>query len=759
MYKSKKTLIAAFVAVIASIGCGQETTLTDYFHFRMSTNLLNPDRGLRHSLKKVHSEHPQYIAEGDMELVIKLAKSKEDAEAQYLVGLCFLDGWVVDEDDSMGFERIKRAASLGHAAAQNALGTCYYNGEGTDPNEEKALSLWSKAAEGGDPLAQWTMGWINYKNPEKAVSLWTQSARQGFFDAQVDLATAYFWGVGVPAHDIAEAYKWITLARVSGYTYNPKYRRGRGKHDNERYDKIYNDPKNGFFAIHKRITEFAAGHDYPEIRAEGEKRALAFSQKYKVIDNRRRLWDRPNGRDEPHMFNHSLNTANQHKAPDFKPVGGFSLLQHMSNTALRRGEVGEYYMRGEAVPRNLVLAYMYFVTAKVTGTSLPRVGHSNGISSDDVSGMSAITNEMTEEEIATSLKLARDYLADLDIPEHSDIAEIRRDAESGDPHAQRVLSWLYFEGHLTLIRDDEQGLAWVRKAAEQGEAGAQYDLAMIYLRKEYTLNEKDDKLVKELLLKSARGGYSKAQHILSDYFMRKGDVAKSEEWRRKSALQGYAPAQWTIGLNYLYNHDNVSEAYKWVNLSPSYDREEFETITASMTNTEALTAQMESAAIMVSPSAESKQLLDLLLQRKEEGSVTAAYYLKRDYLTLAGDSEFMTRLKMRANAGHKHAQYELAECYTLGETSELHGDLAVLNKGTLGIYQGQSHPNKVTRNFAVGLKWYLLASGFKEKPYDADRRAKELLQNVEHLVGQEMALKLKNCAEELAKDWKSELFE
>lgn len=750
MYKSKKTLIAAFVAVIASIGCGQETTLTDYFHFRMSTNLLDPDRGLRYSLKKLPHEHPQYIAEDDMELLVKLAKSKEDAEAQYLVGLCFLDGWVVDEDDSMGFERIKQAATLGHAAAQNALGTCYYNGEGTDPNEEKALSLWSKAAEGGDPLAQWTMGWINYKNPEKAVSLWTQSARQGFFDAQVDLATAYFWGVGVPAPDIKEAYKWITLARVSGYTYNPKYRRGAVEHDGKRYVDIYDNPKNGFWAIHKRITEYASGSDYPEIRAEGEKRALEFSKKYKLIDNRRRLQGRPAGRDEPHEFTRSLNVANQHKAPDFKPSGGFSLLQHVSNTSNHRGWVAEMYMRGEAVPRNLVLAYMYRVVAIATAS------WDTGIAKS--AEMSEITNEMTAEEIATSLKLARDYLADLDIPEHSDIAEIRRDAESGDSHAQRMLSQLYFEGHATLIRDDEQGLAWVRKAAEQGEAGAQYDLAMIYLRKGYNLDEKDEKLAKEWLLKSARGGYSKAQHVLSDHVMETGDVAKSEEWRRKSALQGYAPAQYAIGLNYLYNHDNASEAYKWVNLSPSHDREELETILANMTDTEILTAQRETAAIMVSPSAESKQLLDLLLQRKEEGSVTAAYYLKRDYLTLAGDSEFMTRLKMRANAGHKHAQYELAECYLRGETSFLSGDLTALNKGTLGIYKSKAHPNKVTRNLTVALKWYFLASGFKEKPYDADRRAEQLLQDIERIVGQEETLKLKNCAKELAKDWKSDLF-
>ena len=142
--------------------------------------------------------------------------------------------------------------------------------------------------------------------------------------------------------------------------------------------------------------------------------------------------------------------------------------------------------------------------------------------------------------------------------------------------------------------------------------------------------------------------------------------------------------------------------------------------------------------------------------------MTAAYYLKRDYLTLAGDSEFMTRLKMRANAGHKHAQFELAECYARGETSFLRGDLAVLNKGTLGIYKSKEHPNKVTRNLTVALKWYFLASGFNEgldePSRDADRSAEQVLQTIERIVGQEETLKFKNCAEELAKDWKSDLF-
>lgn len=53
-------------------------------------------------------------------------------------------------------------------------------------------------------------------------------------------------------------------------------------------------------------------------------------------------------------------------------------------------------------------------------------------------------------------------------------------AESGDPHAQVALAWLY-RGGLGVPQDDSKAALWYRRAAEQGHAVAQLNLGEMYL--------------------------------------------------------------------------------------------------------------------------------------------------------------------------------------------------------------------------------------------------------------------------------------
>ena len=52
------------------------------------------------------------------------------AEAQYLLGECYIKGDGVKADPAEAVKWYRKAADQGFAKAQNSLGYCYYNGEG-----------------------------------------------------------------------------------------------------------------------------------------------------------------------------------------------------------------------------------------------------------------------------------------------------------------------------------------------------------------------------------------------------------------------------------------------------------------------------------------------------------------------------------------------------------------------------------------------------------------------------------------------------
>ena len=57
------------------------------------------------------------------------AKAKQgDARAQYSLGVCYYEGYVVAKDYAESMKWYRKAAEQGHACAQYNLGFCYYQG-------------------------------------------------------------------------------------------------------------------------------------------------------------------------------------------------------------------------------------------------------------------------------------------------------------------------------------------------------------------------------------------------------------------------------------------------------------------------------------------------------------------------------------------------------------------------------------------------------------------------------------------------------
>lgn len=183
---------------------------------------------------------------------LQAAAAAGDAEAQYLIGLAYLDGrdvgrnpeqavgWLekaaernhakalfalsvaysdgtVPEDEKRSFGYLKRAAEAGLPDAQHNLGIFYARDRDGRPDLPNAIAWLTKAATAGDPESQYILAAILERGPggqkDAAESLaWMRrSADQGFRDAQRSLGDRYRRGKGVP-EDKVEALKWYLLA-------------------------------------------------------------------------------------------------------------------------------------------------------------------------------------------------------------------------------------------------------------------------------------------------------------------------------------------------------------------------------------------------------------------------------------------------------------------------------------------------------------------------------------------------------------------
>ena len=117
------------------------------------------------------------------------AAAQGHAAAQYNLGVCYSEGWGVEEDKSEAVEWHRKAADQGHAAAQYFFGCCYFSGEGVEEDKSKAIEWYRKAADQGLAEAQYALGsCYEYgdgvkQNIDLAIKWYRDAAKQGREDS------------------------------------------------------------------------------------------------------------------------------------------------------------------------------------------------------------------------------------------------------------------------------------------------------------------------------------------------------------------------------------------------------------------------------------------------------------------------------------------------------------------------------------------------------------------------------------------------
>jgi TPR repeat protein len=132
------------------------------------------------------------IANGDYTTALGLLGTLADQDNPYaerLLGIMYVKGLGVPQDDVMAMRWLRLAAEKGLPDAQNEIGVLLRQGHGIERNEAEAVKWFRVAADRG-----------------------------GLVAAQNNLADSYVLGLGV-AQDFGEAFKWYRIAADQSSAY------------------------------------------------------------------------------------------------------------------------------------------------------------------------------------------------------------------------------------------------------------------------------------------------------------------------------------------------------------------------------------------------------------------------------------------------------------------------------------------------------------------------------------------------------------
>jgi TPR repeat protein len=144
-----------------------------------------------------------------------------DAKSQHRLGLMYVQGVGVPQDQAKALSLFQAAAKAGYAKGQAAMGNMYAYGFGVAKDDAQALKWYRKAAEQNDGGAQFNIG-LSYAQGHgvkasmaEAVNWYRKAAENGVPEAQNSLGAAYRQGDGVQ-QDAAESTRWLRKAADQG---------------------------------------------------------------------------------------------------------------------------------------------------------------------------------------------------------------------------------------------------------------------------------------------------------------------------------------------------------------------------------------------------------------------------------------------------------------------------------------------------------------------------------------------------------------
>ncbi len=159
---------------------------------------------------------------GEAAEYFKKAADKDDANGLYNLGMCYMQGLGVQQDDQIAFGRFQSAAEKDHPEAMNNIGLFYREGRVVEKNLEMSAKLFEKSASYDNPYGQFNFalalqnGEGVEKDEARAAALLSKSADGGCVEAIDAYGMALLNGRGVPENAEA-AFRYFLRAADAGY--------------------------------------------------------------------------------------------------------------------------------------------------------------------------------------------------------------------------------------------------------------------------------------------------------------------------------------------------------------------------------------------------------------------------------------------------------------------------------------------------------------------------------------------------------------
>lgn len=148
----------------------------------------------------------------------KAAAERGVAEAQYNLGVLYLDGNGVVQDVSKAVSLLAAAANQGHAGAMNDLGNLYIDGKYVQRDDKRGIAYYQQAVDNGNAVGAYNLARHYWHGSHgvpldsvRAFQLFHDAAELGYADAQFFLGRLYFEGRGTDKNDVLARF-WATQA-------------------------------------------------------------------------------------------------------------------------------------------------------------------------------------------------------------------------------------------------------------------------------------------------------------------------------------------------------------------------------------------------------------------------------------------------------------------------------------------------------------------------------------------------------------------
>jgi len=156
-----------------------------------------------------------------------------------------------------------------------------------------------------------------------------------------------------------------------------------------------------------------------------------------------------------------------------------------------------------------------------------------------------------------------------------EIAQLQKEAESGDPTAQRLLAFAYQEGRGVAL-DHAAAIEWHKKAAKEGELDSQAALGRYFIT---GMGGTQKQPFRGLfwLRKAAHAGNADAQALLGVCYLHgvgrsllRANQEKAEKWLKAASDQGVAQAKYDLATLY-YRREDYGQTAKWLEKAAAQD--------------------------------------------------------------------------------------------------------------------------------------------------------------------------------------------